>query len=225
MYSKNGGGQVVDSELKPLVMRAFDLKVKFVTPVLGSQPSRDVASEFLARKYAEKHEGESAGREHSGSLPEDEVRSLQEEVERGTTVFHRDGEGNPVLFDYQVKGFIKEAGRTFNGMGGVKNLRSKIDSYLFVRPRQIKLVVPDEGMSYLERPLRAMTMQGERVALAKSELLPEGTYFYCELVLVEPGPITIEMVRELLGYGRLKGLGQWRNGGYGSFEFELDGGG
>lgn len=191
--------------------REFQLKVVFLEGVLGSQPSGQVASEFLAKK---------AGYE---VLPMDELESLPEALEKGTTVFHRNGKEEPVLFDYQVKGFIKNAGKVLNGKvkGGIKNLRMKVNDYIFVSPRKIELHMPEGGtIEYLERPLRAETAQGPRVALARSEMLPAGTWFKCGLTVVG-GVLEEEVVRELLDYGYWMGIGQWRNARYGCFRYEL----
>lgn len=188
----------------------YTVKCTFITPVLGTQPQRDVASEYLASKFID----------NGGELPADEAETLPEMVEKGTTVFHK-RDGCPILYDYMVKGFLKEAGRTFNGLHGVKNLRSKIDSLVFVSPRQITLDIPDGcRIEYLERPLRAETAQGPRVALARSEMLPAGAHFEITLEVYD-GPITDDILRDLFTYGKHKGIGQWRNGSYGRFEFEF----
>lgn len=189
--------------------KSFLLKCTFTEPVLGSQPTIDVASEFLIKR---------AGLDE---LPPDEMETLPEVLERGTTVFHKRN-GKYLLMDYQFKGFLKEAGRTFNGLNGVKALRSKIDMYVFIEPREIKLHIP-EGIevAYLERPLRAETAQGPRVTLARSEMLAEGTWFEVYMDLF-PCAITEEMLRDLLDYGSRKGLGQWRNGGYGRFVYKME---
>lgn len=128
-----------------------------------------------------------------------------------------------MLFDFQVKGFLKNAASVLNGKvyGGVRNLRSKVNNLVFVIPRQIPLILPaGEGIEYLERPLRAETAQGPRVALARSEMLPEGTHFRCGLEVL-PGEIGEEVLRDLLDYGYFMGIGQWRNGGFGTFRYEL----
>lgn len=188
----------------------FTLKVTAIEPLLGTQPQKDVATEFIQDKARE-----------AGLDVADEQETLPEMLEKGTTVFHRLN-GTPIYYDYHIKGFLKEAGKTFNGkINGVKNLRNKIDSLVFIRPRRIELHLPEGGeSSYIERPLRAETMQGPRVTLARSECLPEGTWFECEVEVLE-GQIDEALLRELLEYGRYKGLGQWRNGGYGRFEYEL----
>jgi hypothetical protein len=171
-----------------------------------------VASEFLAKK---------AGFE---TLPEDEVELLPDALERGTTVFHRLLDGRACLMNYHLLGFLKEAGKVQNGKvtGGVKALRSKVSQGIFISPRFIPLCVPaGEDVDYLERPLRAETAMGPRVALARSEMLPAGTSFTCGLEVLA-GEITEEVLRDLLDYGWFRGLGQWRNSGaYGTFRYEL----
>lgn len=191
---------------------AYKLKIFFLTPVLGSQPTRDIASEYLAKK---------AGFE---ALPEDEIEMLPDALERGTTVFHRGKDGHPMLANYHLLGFLKESGKVQNGKltGGVKNLRAKVSQQVFISPRFLPLTLPNGGeIDYLERPLRAETAMGPRVALARSEMLPEGTTLECHIEVM-PGEITEAALRDLLDYGFYRGLGQWRNSGsYGTFRYEL----
>jgi hypothetical protein len=191
----------------------YKLKVIFLTPVLGSQPTKDVASEYIAKKN---------GMEH---LPEDEEQLLPDLLEEGTTIFHRDAKtGAPLLMNYHVLGFLKEAARVQNGQvtGGVRNLRSKVEQRVFISPRFLPLVLPKDGeLDYLERPLRAETAKGPRVALARSEMLPEGTSFSCGITLLK-GEISETILEELLDYGMFRGMGLWRNSGaYGTFRYEL----
>jgi hypothetical protein len=189
----------------------YNLRIEFITPVLGTKPQRDVATEYLAGKS----ENTTAG------LPDDEMETLPELLERGTTAFHK-LDGRPILYDYMPKAFLKETGRIFNGLRGVKNLRSKVENYVFVKPRRIPLIMPDGAViEYLERPLRAETAQGPRTSLARSEMLPEGTYFECQLEVFE-SQITKELLADLLSYGKYRGLLQWRSGGYGRFTFTIE---
>lgn len=191
----------------------YRLKVTFLTPVLGSQPTREIATEFIAKKNG------------FDTLPEDEVEMLPDALEKGTTVFHRMPDGGPAMMNYHVLGFFKESGQVQNGEvpGKVKNLRSKVSKRVFVTPRKLPLVLPDGSeIEYLERPLRAETMQGPRVALARSEMLPEGTSFTCGLTVMS-GEITEDVLRELLDYGYFRGFGQWRtSGSFGTFRYELE---
>jgi len=194
--------------------KIYHVKFTFITELLGTQPSRDIATEYLAGKFIE----------NGGMLPEDELTSLPEMVERGTTVFHRVA-GQPVMWNYQIKGFVKEAGRLLSGMktvGSVKALRSKIDNFVFVEPRFIPInLLSGTEIGYLERPLRAETAQGPRVAIARSEMIPAGAWVECRFRVIEQSPITEDILRELLTYAELKGFGQWRNGGYGQATFEM----
>lgn len=195
----------------------YKLKITLLTPMLGSQPTREIATEFIAGRAGIK-------------LPEDEEKYLPDELERGTTVFHRVND-QPALLNYQVLGFIKAAGQVLNGKvgrgrkdgEGVKNLRSKLASAVFVQPRVIPLRLPEGGeIEYLERPLRASTAQGERVALARSEMVPEGTTLELHLEVLD-GEISEDVLRDLLDYGYYRGLGQWRgSGAYGTFRYELE---
>jgi hypothetical protein len=188
----------------------YNLEIIFTTPVLGTQPQKDVASEFIGNKFLD----------NGGKMESDELESLDSNLEKGTTAFYK-LDGKPIFYDYQVKGFLKEAGRTFNGLDGVKSLRSKIDNMVFFKPRQILIQIPDgKEIEYLERPLRAETAQGPRVGLARSEMLPEGTKFECKIEVYR-SQINYDILHDLLTYGANKGIGQWRNGGYGRFDFTL----
>lgn len=193
---------------------SYRVKVTFINPILGSQPAEDVASKYIANR---------AGM----ALPEDEIETLPDALDRGTTVFHKDAQGRPVLWDYQIRGFLKAAGQVLNGKvaGGVRNLKSKVNNLVFVSPRRIVIQSPNgddirEMIDYLERPLRAQTPQGDRVALARSEMLPEGCSVTFGLEVL-PGDISQAVIEDLLDYGYYSGLGQWRNGGWGNFRYEL----
>jgi len=197
-------------------VETYKVKVELITELLGTQTTRQLATEFLAAR--------------AGMLiPEDEVELLPDALERGTTVFPKDEAGRPVLLDYQIKGQLKGAAKALNGKDGMpKALRSKVENLAFVSPRRVIIHGPDPAtngdcrdlLDVLERPLRASTAQGERITLARSEMLPAGVWIQYGLT-VYPGEITEEVLRELLDYGYWMGLLQWRNGGYGRFRYEM----
>jgi hypothetical protein len=93
-----------------------------------------------------------------------------------------------------------------------------VDGFIFVSPRRIRIGDPAQQLATLSRPLRAMTMRGPRVALATSELIPEAASFKVEIGTLDPK--LDDIVRQCLAYGALKGLGQWRNAGFGRFSFQ-----
>lgn len=49
-------------------------------------------------------------------------------------------------------------------------------------------------------------------------MLPAGTAAEFEIELL--GGVTVENMREWLDYGRRRGIGQWRNGRYGTFTWQ-----
>ena len=77
----------------------------------------------------------------------------------------------------------------------------------------------DGEIGVCERPLRAQTAQGERVALAMSEEVPTGATAEFDVLCMSDEHTAA--VREWLDYGQWRGLGQWRNSGKGSFSCEI----
>lgn len=204
------------------------------TPLLGSNPANPkIHSEFVAAKAATIQKA----LEETNMLPnEDELREqLKEKLEQiktmGLTVFLRDGDDDHlVIGNHVVKGFLKSAMLTLKDQLGIASPKSKVDNLVFVQPTYLPLMrdgkpitAPDD---YNERPLRAETMQGPRVSLASSEHINAPWYVDVTIKLIENSatgkskPITWDTIETVLSYGADKGLGQWRNGGYGSFTVE-----
>lgn len=135
-------------------------------------------------------------------------------------MFHRDELGF-FVYDYFIKGFINHAARTLKEEGQIKQLQDKCKRYVFVSPRRVRLPAPNEEMllPVLERPLRAETPQGPRVALTRSDYIKAGSEIQFDIQMLEQGnPLTEICIKKILGYGEFFGLGQWRSGGYGRFE-------
>ena len=199
----------------------------FEEPLLGTAPGNPE----LYRDFVAANRPEGADPEEAADLP-----PLDEEVRRATTVFHRTAGGTPCLYDYQIKGFLKDACSMLarvpeSASSGVRAYKKIIDGLIFVSPRKIPIVLPDgQGLDFCERPLRAQTPQGERVALARSERAPAGSRVEFEVNLLAAetaGGKTkgekidlVELVEELLAYGHFRGLGQWRGSGMGRFVAE-----
>lgn len=197
-------------------METYNLKVRitFFEELLGTASNNpEIHSEFIASKAP------------NAMSTEEEVAAIgaAEVIEKTMTVFPRDLDGNPILFDYQIKGFFKDAAGVLRRVPGsksskIKAYKKEIDGLLFIYPRMILLNMP-QGLGTCERPLRAQTAQGERVALANSETAPAGTY-----VDIEIECLTKEMyglALESLDYGKRRGIGQWRNSGKGRFTYEI----
>jgi hypothetical protein len=197
-------------------MKTLKVRLTFTEGILGSCPNtEDIYSEFIASKAPMK------------AVEESEVESFDvvEEVERGTTVFIRDDDGDIALYDYTFKGFFKDTCGALKRVTTTKSSKIKaykkiIDGLIFVEPRKIKLNLPEgEAISICQRPLRASTAQGERIALASSEEAPAGTTCEFEITLIDE---SLEpLILEWLDMGKYRGHGQWRNSGKGKFTYEV----
>jgi len=219
------------------VMTEIKMKVRltFIEELLGTASSNlKIHSTFVSSKGPD-----------AETLAE-EVAALGPEVvtEKTKTIFARDADGDPSLWNYQIKGFFKDACGMLSRAKGTKSgtltaYKKIIDGLIFVDPRQIKIVLPNGETPYMlpitadmikngklvgncERPLRAQTPLGERIALAHSETCPKGSFIDIEIVAMElASKIKIEdCILEWLNYGRRRGLGQWRNSSKGSFTWE-----
>ena len=223
------------SNLKPLEIK---LRLTFTDPLLGTVPGNAlVFSEHIQSK------------EDTGKDLQDELEFVpNEEIAKGTTWFMRNEQG-PFLFDYMIRGLMKEACGALSRDNKTESAKLKafkkvINGLVFVKERALQLQVPkidDEKKIYglfaekvvehkqedgsirhlYERPLRAQTAQGERTCLARSEILPAGTSVELTLLLMKRN--LKKFVFEWLGYGQYQGLCQWRNAGFGRFvtDFEI----
>lgn len=198
----------------------YSTRITFTEPLLGSTPlDEEVYSTYIASKAP-------AALQLNGTALS-EVELLEEADIKGRTGFLRDENHRPMLLDYVFKGFLKESWQANRQRPGALSValkagKSKIDDLLFIEPRHIILRLPINGVeSVLERPLRAETARGPRVALAASEMLPAGTWCDVKIVVLAPQIISEELLREWLDYGRWLGLGQWRSGSYGRFGHNL----
>jgi len=198
------------------------IEIKFYEPLLGTMSgNKEIFEEFIASKNPK-------------GIQEDEIESvpeLTEEIKKCSTVFARDKDNKPILWDYHIKGYFKEACKAMIDSDTIakKELQQfrltdylhkrTIDKLIFIAPRRIKLILPEnEKLVFCERPLRGQTMRGERIALARSEEAPAGTKLNCEIILLN-GKL-MNFVKRWLDYGVLSGLGQWRNSGKGRFEWK-----
>ena len=200
-------------------MKIIKVKITTTTETLGTNPAdKDIFAEFIA----------SNAPDAKSRKEEIEELGAQEYEDKSVTVHSKDKDGNPFLWDYQLKGFFKSAAAAGSYQGGDKKLtayKKKIDLNVHIfaidddTDRKLMMHIPEgKEMGWCVRPLRAQTMQGERVALAKSETVPEGTWFECQIHILDDS--LEKYVRQWLDYGKYNGLLQWRNSGKGRFTWE-----
>jgi len=193
----------------------FHVRLTFVEPLLGTVPKDPkVYQTYIA--------GLSPNVEATLDEEVATVPSASEE-EKGWTGFHTE-DGQPFIYDYSIKGFFKDACSMLTRAGGTESAKLKafrkcIDGLVFVRPRKIVIVVKGD-LFRLERPLRAQTAQGERIALSRSDAAPIGSSVEFDVEIL--GGVSQLVLAEWLDYGEHRGLGQWRNGGYGSFTYTME---
>ena len=193
-------------------MYTIKCRVKFMEELLGTASNNpEIHSDFIASKAPD------------AKSAEEEIAAIgvEESIEKSMTVFPRNPNGEPILFDYQVKGFFKDACGVLRKVTGtkaskIKAYKKEIDGLLFVYPRMIPLQMFGE-LTECQRPLRAQTAQGERIALAHSEAAPAGTEIEFSIECLTKD--MYDLARELMDYGRMRGIGQWRNSGKGRFEW------
>ena len=193
-------------------MKTLEVEITFIEDILGTSPNdEDIYRNFIGSKAPD------------AQTVEEEVEALgvDEVVEKGMTVFARDEDGNPVIWDYQIKGFFKDScgmlkKATGSKSSAIKAHKKEIDGLVFPNPRMIPLILPNgKEMGVCQRPLRADTPKGSRVALAMSESVPAGTKCQFEITCLNDD--YVKYVREWLDYGRFRGIGQWRNASKGRF--------
>ncbi len=188
------------------------VKITFTETVLGTLSGNpEIAEEFMASKHPDGPQED----ELHAELPEGDV-------EKSSTIFPRDN-GKPFIWDYQVKGFLKDACSMLRRVKGIRSskltaYKKVIDGLIFPGPRKIFIDVVGD-ISWCERPLRGQTAQGERIALARSESISAGSSVTFDITCLDKK--YIPFVEEWLDYGVLRGLGQWRNSGKGRFSWEL----
>lgn len=195
-------------------MMILKCKVTTLEAMLGTASNnKEIHSEFIAS-----HAPDAKSREE-----EIEAVGVEGAIEKRMTVFPRNKEGVPILWDYQIKGFFKDACGVLRKIKGsesskIKAYKKEIDGLIFIDEREIPIQTKEQITS-CQRPLRASIPQGERISLANSEEIPAGAEMVFSIRIMEDG--LYKAVKEWLSYGKLRGLGQWRNSGKGRFCCEI----
>ena len=194
--------------------KMLNIRITLIEDVLGTSPANpEIHREFIASKAA------------NAATIEEEVEAVGAAAvaDKSMTIFPRK-EGRPFIYDYQFKGFLKEACSLMARVPGSKS--SKLKAY-----RKVILGTVHPGPRYLypiakesdttgncQRPLLGNTPQGPRVCLANSETISAGSSFDVNIRLLDDG--AEDVVREWLDFGALVGLGQWRGSGKGRFTWQ-----
>ena len=232
-----------------LIEGRYSITICFLNDILGSAPANKqfyekyLLSKLLKEIDKTKKKIAKAKTEEERRILQDLLENLEAEVaeipevedneDSRLTVFYRANYEDflvPVIRGHQILGFFKHGMNAFKDVFGVKNPREKVSRYVRVRPFNIfiyeKELSPenlvDDVDGILERPLRALTPQGERISVVKSEFIKsnQDKIIQFEVILFKNKDITFDMLETLMReYGKFNGISQWRNTGfYGSFE-------
>lgn len=219
-----------------LPLHRYRCTLYFQTSILGSASSNpDIYRDYIASKAPPGTETDS----------EVDLLPTSEQPKERPTVFRvkKDlaGVEHPILLGYMIKGFFTEACKQLRDCGEPtfsaeltsfkKDIAGKLDICPYPLGEEFPeserddkrsiLIHYDGEIGYNQRPLRADTPQGTRVALTSSQEIGPGAWVEFEIVVLG-SRISENVLREWLTYGEIKGAGQWRNGGHGKFTFELD---
>lgn len=195
-------------------MKALKVRITFTEEVLGTASNNpEIHDDYIASKAPD------------APSREEEVAAIgvDEAVEKSMTVFPRLENGTPFMWDYQIKGFFKDTCGALKKVTGtesskIKAFKKEIDGLVFIDERKIPFHNYGE-IGECQRPLRASTAQGERVALAHSETVGADSYIDVTIICLKDD--LMKAVIEWLDYGKYRGLGQWRNSGKGRFTWEI----
>lgn len=195
--------------------KEYKIEITFIEEMLGTgSADPEIYRNFIASKSPD------------AATIEEEVEAYGADAvaDKKMTIFPRDEEGRPFIWDHQIRGFFKGACSFLRKVPGMESAKIKaykkdVDGLIFAYPRKIPIVFEGET-STCERPLRASTPQGERVALASSETVPAGSKATFVVRLLNEKAHE-DALMEWLAYGALNGTGAWRNSGKGRFSFRV----
>lgn len=189
------------------------IKVTLIEEALGMMPNnKEIHETYIASKAPD-----------AATISEEVAAvGVEEVVEKTMTVFPKLEDGTPFFWDYQIRGFFKDSIGMLRKVKSTKcskltSYKKVVDGLIFINERKIPIVLSGP-MGDCQRPLRAETMQGPRVALAHSESVPAGSTFEFTVNLLDDS--LKDIIVECMDYGKLRGMGQWRNSGKGRFIWE-----
>lgn len=207
------------------------VRLTFIDSILGGEPgSAELHEDYIQSKIPDDKYTE----EELKAIKDEEIAALMDGDPKGKTVFYRNGAGEPCLKNNHILGFFKSACKALRD--DKENLSSKVTAYKSEIDHKIKVFADANDVSLrfipiqnygevksCQRPLRAQTAQGERVAIADSEEIGPGAYVEFDVVVLkhDKKPLGSALIEEWLEYGMYSGLGQWRNSGHGAFTYEV----
>lgn len=186
----------------------MNVRIIFTEELLGSCPSDpEVYKQWVADKASDKDMADEIAAYGADKI-----------LDNGTTRFLT-VDGRPALSNHTWLGFFKEKcgfiklDNKNTACGKLSNYRKRFDTGAVAFENKFSVLVLPKGeqLGMCQRPLRAQTQQGERIALASSVTCPIGTRTRFTLFMTSPEYKPV--IEETLNMGRFVGTGQWRGSG------------
>lgn len=202
-----------DADREPMRLAKWHVRLDFYEDLLGSVPDTQ-------KVYEEYVQGRARA---NGKYVRDELETLS--VARDKTDFHRLG-NTPILYEYVIKGYLKESCAHLRGVGGKNHsteltaYKTLINSAILIKPRRIPLQLAAGPTFDFARILRGDTAQGPRTLPVCSGAAKAGTWLEFEMHILG-NRITEAVLCEWFDHAAWVGLGQWRSGGWGRFDYQL----
>lgn len=171
--------------------KTYEVEIELTEPLLGTIPKNpDIYKAWV----------ESRTRKPEGDEGEPEVSE-----EKSWTGFYTDDKGLYIL-DYMIKGYLKEVASILPHTLGLVSrktgellaettIKRRVDNWVSIEPRRIYLG-KDEPDGVIERPLRARTIRGDRIALTRSDYVNAGLKLELKVSTLDRCPITEDVLRE-----------------------------
>jgi hypothetical protein len=218
----------------------YKIKLNFIRKILGSQPANeDLKKSYITKKMMTGKTGMSA--EIAMDKVEDEISNLNnderiknviEEIDsKSLTVFFRDKEKRIGISDIQLRGFIKDnfafVGRNSKWITKRKGedfftdapFRDFIGSRIMFKQDLFPFEIQPEKIEIFQRPIRVQTMLGPRVSITASESIEPPNSITIEFATTDD--IKEEWIPKIFDRGIFRGLGQFSNAQFGSFQYEI----
>lgn len=230
-------------ENHPLIDKTFLATLYFETELLGSQPTQNIAIEFVKSRQIDALASDlkKDGLNHTAAVAAatEQVNATLDDGDDASGPLHITGFASDArglhLWAHQLKGLIKGTSKTFalkvpGKVKGDASATTDIQTKVYVRAVDWSQRIPlmregqriTEPDRLYERPLRAQTPQGPRVSIAVSECLDPPVSCTFRIVTLRGSRITREHLDTILSVGEFEGLGQWRSGGKGVFTYMLE---
>lgn len=214
-------------------MKKMFIRCTLLEEALGMTPSSEEALQTfmeIRKKKLEKKWGSIEGKvAEEMKIIQANIDSLKDENRKGLSIFPKDLEGNPIFWDYQIRGFFKDQFRALKDVqvdsfkGFKKTPAVLVDRAIFVGPRIIKIQLPEgtevEECTRILRTPKNNNPDIHQTAFKVSESVPAGSIIKFAINVIDES--YVDHVMMALEYGAIRGFGEWRNSGKGIFRFEI----